>query len=108
MVRAASELGITIRWQGHDEGEQGIAIDVPSASAITPGQCIVGVDARYFRPTEVDALIGDATKAREKLGWRPRTSFEDLVAEMMQADLVIARRDLLVTDAGYSTPSHRE
>ncbi len=108
VVHAARELGISLRWQGHGQEEQGIATDVPSGSTINPGQCIVGIDSRYFRPTEVDSLLGDATKAREKLGWRPRTSFEDLVAEMMRADLAIARRDLLVTNAGYSTPSHRE
>ena len=80
----------------------------PPAPRSHPASALSASIARYFRPTEVDTLLGDATKAREKLGWRPRTSFEELVAEMMQADLEIARRDLLVTDAGYSTPSHRE
>jgi len=108
VIRAASEIGITIDWHGHGEQEQGLATQVPADSAIKTGQCIVAVDARYFRPTEVDALLGDASKARDKLGWRPTTSFESLVSEMMQADLVLARRDLLVTDAGFGTPSHRE
>jgi GDPmannose 4,6-dehydratase len=75
---AAQELGMKIRWVGDGVEERGID---------STGTCIVAVDPRYFRPTEVDSLLGDASKAREKLGWRPRTSFSELVSEMVQEDL---------------------
>jgi GDPmannose 4,6-dehydratase len=65
------------------------------------GQPIVAIDPRYYRPTEVDTLLGDATKARIRLGWQPRITFDALVDEMVAADLHLARRDALVTGAGY-------
>ncbi len=73
-----------------------------------PRQCVVAIDPRYFRPSEVETLLGDPSKAREKLGWVPTTSFEALVAEMMAADLSLARRDALVTEAGYRAPKNHE
>jgi GDPmannose 4,6-dehydratase len=89
------------------ELEQGIVASAPADSAMKPGQRIVAVDPRYFRPTEVETLLGDPRKARERLGWVPRTSFESLVREMMAADLTLARRDALVSDAGYAMhPRH--
>ncbi len=69
---------------------------------------IVRVDPRYFRPTEVESLLGDATKARQKLGWAPKVSFEQLVAEMVAEDLNEAERDELVKKHGYSVPNARE
>jgi GDPmannose 4,6-dehydratase len=73
-----------------------------------PGQVIVKVDPRYFRPTEVETLLGDPTKAHDKLGWKPSTSFESLVKEMVRADYQIARRDALVTLAGFKALEHHE
>jgi len=90
--RAAQELGISISWHGEGVSEAGV-----DAS----GRTIVRVDPRYFRPTEVETLLGDPTKAREKLGWRLRTSFEELVAEMVREDLKSAERDHLVKQHGY-------
>ncbi|MFA5911913.1 MAG: GDP-mannose 4,6-dehydratase, partial [Vicinamibacterales bacterium] len=76
--------------------------------AMKAGQCITAIDPRYFRPAEVETLLGDPRKAREKLGWVPTTTFEELVAEMMAADLSLARRDALVTEAGYRAPKNHE
>ncbi len=90
---AATEIGIVIRWQGDGLQEKGYDGE---------GRCIVAVDPRYFRPTEVEALLGDATKAREKLGWRPRISFDELVKEMMREDLKAAERDELIKRHGYT------
>ena len=96
---AAQELEISVRWEGEGVDEKGFD---PS------GRCIVAVDPRYFRPTEVETLLGDATKAREKLGWVPTTSFQQLVAEMARDDLKQAQRDELVKRHGYSTYDHHE
>ncbi len=81
---AFSQLGIKIEWQGRETEECGIA---RAPGSLLDGQTIVAVDPRYFRPTEVDTLLGDATKARRKLGWVPKTSFAGLVAEMVREDL---------------------
>ena len=105
---AAAELRIVIDWQGHAADEKGIVVSAPADSAVKLGQCIVAVDPRYFRPTEVETLLGDPRKAREKLGWVPTTTFEELVREMMAADLNLARRDALVSDAGYAMPDRHE
>lgn len=96
---AASELGIAIRWQGHGVDEKGFD---------AAGKCIVAVDPRYFRPTEVETLLGDATKAKEKLGWLPQTSFSELVAEMVREDLKAAERDELVKRHGFATFNYHE
>jgi GDPmannose 4,6-dehydratase len=72
------------------------------------GKCIVQVDPRYFRPTEVETLLGDATKAREKLGWTTKIPFTELVAEMVREDLKIAERDELVKRGGYRVFEHNE
>jgi GDPmannose 4,6-dehydratase len=89
---AAAEIGLSIRWQGTGVDEVGIDGD---------GRRIVAVDPRYFRPAEVETLLGDATKAREKLGWTPRTTFAELVREMVQEDLRSAERDELTKRHGY-------
>ncbi len=91
---AAEELGMEIRWEGKGVNEKGY---LDSASPI------IEVDPRYFRPTEVETLLGDASKAREKLGWKPRTTFNELVAEMVREDLKEAERDELLKTHGYST-----
>lgn len=89
---AAKELGIILRWSG--EGVNEIGTD-------SRGKVIVRVDSRYFRPTEVETLLGDPSKARVKLGWSPKTSFEELVSEMARADLELAEKDELVKRHGY-------
>lgn len=105
---AAAELGIGIEWRGHGVEEHGVVSSAPSESAAKIGQKIVSVDARYFRPAEVETLLGDPTNAREKLGWTPRTSFSELVREMIVEDLRLAQRDALVTEAGYRAYSYFE
>jgi GDPmannose 4,6-dehydratase len=72
------------------------------------GKCIVAVDPRHFRPTEVETLLGDATKAKQKLGWTPRITFDELVAEMVREDLKSTERDELVTPHGYKTMAYHE
>jgi len=98
--RAADCLGIQVEWRGAGLDETGI--DAHS------GQTIVRVDPRYFRPTEVDTLVGDASKARAKLGWKPEISFTDLVAEMVAADVALAERDQLVARDGHRVFRHYE
>ena len=98
---SARELGIEIDWKGQGEAEQGIVRSAPANSAVKPGQLITAVDPRYFRPAEVETLLGDATKARTKLGWAPRTSFAELVSEMMASDLKIAQREVFVSKGGF-------
>jgi len=93
VAAAARELDLSLRWDGAGLDEKGYD---------DAGRCIVAVDPRYFRPTEVETLLGDATKAREKLGWVPTTSFAELVAEMAREDLKQAQRDDLVQRHGYS------
>jgi GDPmannose 4,6-dehydratase len=99
---AARELGITIAFSGHGPDEIGTIrrIDAPDVRC-NPGTVIVRVDPRYFRPTEVASLLGDATKAKLKLGWAPKTTLAELVKEMVVADLTAARRDSLVKGAGF-------
>lgn len=97
---AAKEVGIDIIWQGEGVGEKGIDKHT--------GVCLVAVDPRYFRPTEVETLLGDASKAKEKLGWEPKISFEALVQEMMKEDLILAKRDELCTQEGYKTFAYHE
>ncbi|WP_426271034.1 GDP-mannose 4,6-dehydratase [Dyella kyungheensis] len=105
---AARELDVAISWEGSAANEYAIVADAPSSSAMKIGQRIVAVDPRYYRPAEVDTLLGDPSKAAEKLGWRAKTSLGQLVQEMMQSDLAIARRDALVKDAGFRSPDHHE
>ena len=108
VVRTASELGISLEWRGSGVDEKGIVASAPADSAVKPGQVLVAIDPRYFRPAEVETLLGDPTKAREKLGWTPAITFEEMVSEMVRADLKTAQRDALVKGAGYATPSFRE
>lgn len=96
---AANELGMSIHWKGKGVEEKGIN---------EIGNCIVSVDPRYFRPTEVETLLGDASKAKEKLGWEPEISFDELVQEMVREDLKTAERDELVKKHGYYANSYHE
>jgi GDPmannose 4,6-dehydratase len=105
---AAAELGMTLAWHGVGVDEFATVLTAPAECAAKPGTKIVAVDSRYFRPAEVDTLLGDPTKAREKLGWTPTTSFAELVQEMMAEDLKSARRDTLVQKAGYRAFNYHE
>jgi GDPmannose 4,6-dehydratase len=96
---AAKELNINITWHGEGVDETGTDDN---------GNVIVKVDPRYFRPTEVETLLGDPTKAKEKLGWTPKTSFHELVSEMVREDLKSAERDELVKGHGYSAYDYHE
>ena len=100
---AAGELGISIRWEGSGQDERGFVASAPEGSSAKVGQCITAVDPRYFRLAEVETLLGDASKAEAKLGWKPKISFPQLVAEMMAADLSEAQRDAFVAQAGFTS-----
>ena len=95
---AAKELGIDINWKGVGVDEKGY----------WQGKNIISIDSRYFRPTEVETLLGDSTKARDKLGWVPKITFTELVKEMVVADLKAAKRDHLCRTRGYSTYNYNE
>ena len=118
---AAAELGVRLSWQGQGVDETGTvaAVDVNRLQQVAgnrhglechlkPGDVIVRVDPRYFRPTEVETLLGHPAKAKEKLGWEPNTSFEDMVAEMAREDLALSMRDAVCKVAGFKTFSHNE
>lgn len=96
---AAEKIGLQVNWEGSGLEETGRDVS---------GKCIVRVDPRYFRPAEVNSLLGDPSKAMEKLGWKPRTSFEQLVQEMIESDLAHAERDELVTRHGYYANQYNE
>ncbi|RFC36369.1 MAG: GDPmannose 4,6-dehydratase [Candidatus Nitrotoga sp. LAW] len=99
VVAAAQEIGMTITWKGEGIEEKGYDAN---------GKCIVVVDPRYFRPTEVETLLGDASKAKQKLGWTPKISFKELVSEMMREDLKAAERDELIKKHGYKAMDYHE
>ena len=110
---AAGELGITLRWEGEGVDEVGIVDSTDSSlstqnSALKQGDIVVKVDPRYFRPAEVETLLGDPTKAKERLGWQAKTSFEEMVTEMVRTDLAIAQRDELVKRSGYQVFDYNE
>jgi GDPmannose 4,6-dehydratase len=100
VVLTGSHLGMDIEWQG--KGVEEVGIDRNT------GRAMVRVDPRYFRPTEVETLLGDATKALRKLGWKAEITFEQLVAEMVDTDLALAKRDALVAKEGYKVYRHHE
>jgi GDPmannose 4,6-dehydratase len=96
---SAKELGISIKWKGSGVEEKGYD---------AAGKCIVKVDPRYFRPTEVETLLGDPTKAKQKLGWTPKITFQELVSEMVREDLKSAERDELVKKHGFTAYDYHE
>jgi len=101
---AAAELGMRLTWEGTGADEAGCvkSVDGSGVTKVAQGQTIVRIDRRYFRPAEVDTLLGDATKARSRLGWAPEVSFQELVAEMVRDDLRAAQRDALVQRHGHT------
>jgi GDPmannose 4,6-dehydratase len=128
---AFAQVGVRLRWLGRGADEAGVvdsvdagllaaarddygpAAGMPDSTAapeepVQPGAILVRVDPRYYRPTEVESLIGDASKARERLGWAPTVGFDDLVREMVADDLDQARRDALNLRRGFAVKNHRE
>ncbi len=107
--RSAAELGITVQFSGSGEAEVATVTAISGNRAkCKVGDVIVKVDPRYFRPTEVETLLGDPTKAKTKLGWVPTTTFEELVREMVEADYTAAKRDSLVKLAGFRAYDYHE
>jgi GDPmannose 4,6-dehydratase len=97
---AFKEAGISLKWDGEGINEKGI----DSAN----GKVLVEIDSRYFRPTEVDILIGDPTKAKEKLGWEPKVQLPELVKMMVEHDIKLARREVHLKEGGYKTENYYE
>jgi GDPmannose 4,6-dehydratase len=110
--RSAQQLGINIRFEGKGTDEVGIVDTIESSKAdsninIMPGDVIVAIDPRYYRPTEVETLLGDPSQAEAKLGWKPRTTLDEMIVEMVECDLGIAKKNRLLLDSGYEvTQSH--
>ena len=100
---SANELGVTLRFEGNDINERGVVVKIEGnkAPALNVGDVIVQIDARYFRPAEVETLLGDATKAKEKLGWTPEISVQEMCAEMVVEDLKVAQRNAFLSENGY-------
>lgn len=111
------EVGVAIEFSGKDQYEKGVVIDIDEnrmnelkldPDVLKFGQTVVEVDERYFRPTEVDILIGDATKAKKVLGWQPQYSLEQMISEMIMSDLVVMRKEQLLKDKGFQTLNYFE
>lgn len=107
VTKAASKIGIEVEWQGHGTEEKATVVRSESA-ALVPGDIIVKVDAHYYRPTEVETLLGDATKAQQHLDWKPKTTFDELVEEMIQADLELAKQEQTLIQHGFPFYPSRE
>jgi GDPmannose 4,6-dehydratase len=106
---AFAELGIALDFQGEAKAEKGIVAKCENPEfQLEPGQEVIAIDPNYFRPTEVDLLIGDASKAKEKLGWEPEYTLQDLVAEMVASDLEQMQKELHLKKGGYKTLDYNE
>ena len=103
---SAAELGITLQFEGQGVDERAIVLQIQGdkAPALKPGDTIVRVDPRYFRPAEVDTLLGDPSKAKSKLGWTPQITVQEMCAEMVAQDLHVAQRHALLKKHGYELP----
>ena len=110
ITRSAKQLGITMRFEGSAESEKGIvaAIEGDKAPALKVGDVIVQIDPRYYRPTEVETLLGDPTKAKEKLGWVPEITLDEMIVEMVANDLDQAKQHALLQKHGYSVAVGKE
>lgn len=108
--KAAARLGITLRWQGAGLDEEGIvdAVRGTDAPSVKKGDRIVAIDPRYFRPAEVDSLLGDPSKAKQDLGWAPEITVDDMIDEMMAHDLDQARRSVVLSNHGFSAALNRQ
>jgi len=106
---AFAEIGVTLEFKGEGVNEKGFVKTSTNPSyKLAIGKEVVAVDPRYFRPTEVDLLIGDATKAKEKLGWVPQFTLEELVKDMMQSDLKLMHKDQYLNEGGYEIMNYYE
>jgi GDPmannose 4,6-dehydratase len=107
---SAKELGVEIRWEGTGVEEKGYvaAIEGNNAPGLKVGQNIVAIDPRYFRPAEVETLLGDPTKAKEMLGWVPQITVQEMISEMVAYDLDEAKKHALLKDQGYNVAVSRE
>ncbi|HTN46499.1 MAG TPA: GDP-mannose 4,6-dehydratase [Flavipsychrobacter sp.] len=99
---AYNEIGVTLEWKGEGVDEKGYVLTSSIPEHLPVGKEVVNVDPKYFRPTEVELLIGDATKAREKLGWEPKYTLSQMISEMVQADLETFRKEKMLKEAGYN------
>ena len=118
--KAFEHVGVTLEWEGKGVSEQGVVASLHSSPlldqhachcrmpSLQPGRIVISVDPRYFRPTEVETLLGDPSKAKEKLGWVPKTSFDELVREMVAHDLYEAARETVCRRNGFPVPSSCE
>jgi GDPmannose 4,6-dehydratase len=110
ITRSAARLGITLRFEGRGVEEVGTvaAVTGKDAPAVKPGDVIVRIDPRYFRPAEVETLLGDPTKAKEKLGWTPQITLAEMIDEMVAADLEAARQHALLKQHGFKVAVSQE
>jgi GDPmannose 4,6-dehydratase len=109
---AFAEIGATIKWAGSGADEKGIISSIDSSSgyaaALHEGGTVVEIDPKYFRPTEVDLLLGDPSKANDKLGWKPKKTFRSLITEMVNSDMEEAKRDMFCKSSGFKSFSYHE
>ncbi len=105
---AVEHLGIKLAWEGSGLDEIACVAETTDKEGPQPGDVIVRIDPRYFRPTEVESLLGDASKAKKQLGWEPKISFSQLVEEMIKEDLEIAQRDAIIAKEGFRVFNHHE
>jgi len=107
---SAQELGVSIRWEGTGVDEKGMVADIigDKAPGLTVGQTIVAIDPRYFRPAEVETLLGDPSKAKEKLGWTPQITLQEMITEMVAYDHEEAKKHALLKGQGYHVSVSRE
>ena len=110
IIRIAKQLGITLKFEGQAEKEKAIvaSIEGDKAPALKVGDVVVQIDPRYYRPTEVETLLGDPSKAKEKLGWVPEITLDQMIVEMVANDLDQARQHALLQKHGYSVAVGKE
>ena len=110
IIRSAKQLGITLKFEGAAENEKAIvaSIEGDKALALKVGDVIVQIDPRYYRPTEVETLLGNPTKAKEKLGWVPEITLDEMIVEMVASDLEKAKQHALLSKYGYSVAVGKE
>lgn len=107
--KAFNEVGVTIEWQGENEKKIGVIANINQHNKnLEEGQTVVKIDPSYYRPTEVDMLIGDATKANNILGWKPKYSLDQMIAEMVSEDMKLMQKDEHLNKAGFSTLNYNE
>jgi GDPmannose 4,6-dehydratase len=114
---AFADVGVEVEFSGKDEHERGVIIDIDEDKLkelglnndhLKFGQTVIKIDPRYYRATEVDVLLGDASKARELLGWTPKYSLQELISEMVNADLNLVKKDAYLKKQGYKTLNYFE